>query len=338
MDHRHFKTLSNVYSFRTLQIGDGARGRACNKRKATKTIVDVCTSDLPTAKTAQAFLLEDEQIVGTSDTVGIQWVSTDEQQDVPRSWLVRAAASKSLGCGLSVIDTSAPASRFDNMVPDPWPPLSNMNRDNLWWSHTNELKHCVQGCITNLLHHMRAGDEAKRFQLLSTMDDQSLKTHLGIVDFPSKVRRGNGEKTDLFEKCKWLLRSHFKCQVSKPIVVSEVSTIETFVEIMARCKFPVVVSLTITNSNYNHVICVWNKAIIDFEHRATYPLTINNIEFSCGPSSDFVGVRQGYAVLPPKVMRRACMEKDSFNDWGKNDVTGDLKFLFKQGRYERGQW
>ena len=122
-----FKTLSNVYSFRTLQIGDGARGRAFNKRKATTTIVDVCTSDLPTAKTAQAFLLEDEQVVGTSDTVGIQWVTTDEQQDVPRSWLVRAAASKSLGCGLSVIDTSTPASRFDNMVPDPWPPLSNMN-------------------------------------------------------------------------------------------------------------------------------------------------------------------------------------------------------------------
>ena len=107
---------------------------------------------------------------------------------------------------------------------------------------------------------------------------------------------------------------------------------------MARCKFPVVVSLTITNSNYNHVICVWNKAIIDFEHRATYPLTINNIDFSCGPSSNFVGVRQGYAVLPPKVMRRACMEKDSFTDWGCHDVKGDLKFLFKQGRYQKGQW
>ena len=90
-----FKTLSNVYSYWTLKIGHGARGRERNRRRVTSTIIDVCTSDLPTAKCEQAFLLQDEQINGTSDTVGIQWLSNDEQQNVPRSWIVRAAEKRS---------------------------------------------------------------------------------------------------------------------------------------------------------------------------------------------------------------------------------------------------
>ena len=49
-------------------------------------------------------------------------------------------------------------------------------------------------------------------------------------------------------------------------------------------KFPVIVSMRTTNSSYNHVICIWNNAIIDYEHRSTYPLTINNLDFLCGSS------------------------------------------------------
>ena len=46
-------------------------------------LVEVYTSELSTAKTEHAFLLEGEKIDGTSETVGIQWVSTDYQEYDP---------------------------------------------------------------------------------------------------------------------------------------------------------------------------------------------------------------------------------------------------------------
>ena len=103
---------------------------------------------------------------------------------------------------------------------------------------------------------------------------------------------------------------------------------------MSGIKFPVIVSMKTTNTSYNHVICIWNKAIIDYEHRSTYPLTINNLDFSCGPSSTFLAVNRGYGIFPSKEMRRACREMDGYVDWGESDVKGELKFLFKSGRYQ----
>ena len=138
--------------------------------------------------------------------MGIQWLTTDYQEYVPLAWVVRGVVG-GRGKVYGEATTSKPAA-----VPDVWPTLNKMCRDNLWWSESNELKHCVQGCITNLLHHMRAGEAATQFQRLSTMDDASLMLELGIKSFPNKVSRSSRQVTDDFEKCKWLLRDTFRCQ------------------------------------------------------------------------------------------------------------------------------
>jgi len=108
------------------------------KIRPSTVLVDVYTSKFSTAKIEQAFLLEGEKIDGTSETVGIQWLTTDYQEYLPLSRVFREV----IGGG---------------------------HHENIWWSESNELTLCVQGCITNLLHHMRAGEAAAQFQRLSTM-------------------------------------------------------------------------------------------------------------------------------------------------------------------------
>jgi len=90
-------------------------------------------------------------------------------------------------------------------LPDSWPNPEEDRFRNIWWSAENALKHCLQGCLTNILHHMRAGNDALEFKRLSTLDNASLLRELEMESFPSKVVRGDGRKIDNFQKCKWLL-------------------------------------------------------------------------------------------------------------------------------------
>ena len=141
-------------------------------------LVEVYTSELSTAKTEQGFLLEGEKNDGTSKTVGIQWVITDFQEYASLARVIRGVGGRGKVYGDASTTSLKPAA-----VPDGWSPLNKMCRDNLWWSEANELKQCVQGCITNLLHHMRAGEAATQFQHLSAINDASLMLELGIKSF-----------------------------------------------------------------------------------------------------------------------------------------------------------
>ncbi len=105
-------------------------------------------------------------------------------------------------------------------------------------------------------------------------------------------------------------------------------------------KFPVIISIEVSNSAYNHVTYVWETTIIDFENKTTCPLPVNNIDFSCGSSFIFIRVTKGYGILPSKAMKKAFKQLehakshiDGF-DWGKSDVYGKMKHFFKQGKYQ----
>ena len=102
----------------------------------------------------------------------------------------------------------------------------------------------------------------------------------------------------------------------------------------SQFKFPVIVSVEITNSAYSPVIGIWNKMIIDFKYKTAYPLTINNLDFSCGCESTFVRVLRGYGIFPSKKMKKACRQLDSYLDWGESDVSGSLNYLFKRGKFQ----
>ena len=78
------------------------------------------------------------------------------------------------------------AKQHTSAIPDPCPNPTD-RRDNIWWSIGNNLKQCLLGCITNILHHTSAGSNAMKFKRLSTLDDQSLLLELGIKEFPNYV-------------------------------------------------------------------------------------------------------------------------------------------------------
>ena len=93
-------------------------------------LVEVYTSELSTAKTEHAFLLEGEKIDGTSKTVGIQWLATDYQEYVPLAWVgIKVVGGRGKVNGEASTTTSKPAA-----VPDGWPTLNKMHQENLWWS------------------------------------------------------------------------------------------------------------------------------------------------------------------------------------------------------------
>lgn len=265
-------------------------------------------------------------------------------------WIFNAVAHLSSvrsGCivnvGEGATDSHRPHARGDlqsyaqpnvDNAPDTWQSSNNRAsegklRNNIWWSRENELKQCVQGCITNLLDQMNGGAEAMRFKRLSTLDDASLMKELNINRLPKNVVI-NGQIDD-FEKCKWLLCAHFKCNHTRPLNITQFRSLSLMVDNLSQIKFPVVLSMKITNARYNHVIIVWRKTIIDFEQPTTYPLTVNNLDFSCGPASQFLTVDRGYGILPSRDMKKAC----NIADWGESDVDDELKNLFLGGRKKK---
>ena len=105
---------------------------------------------------------------------------------------------------------------------------------------------------------MRAGNDALEFKGLSTLDNASLLRGLEMDSFPSKVVRGDGRKIDDFQKCKWLLR-RFNCNTTKPLNVMQFRSLSSLINNFSQFKFPVIVSLEITNLLYSHVIGIWNR-------------------------------------------------------------------------------
>ena len=82
----------------------------------------------------------------------------------------------------------------------------------------------------------------------------------------------------------------------------------------------------------NHVTCYWQGQIIDYESERTYPLTLNNLHFTCGETLQFEGIASGYSIIPkpymmsvkhwPKAMlQKICDSKVNFhNIWNQDDV------------------
>ena len=156
---------------------------------------------------------------------------------------------------------------------------------NIWWSRENSYKNCLVGSITNLLHHMQAGEDAVKFRRLSDLDEKSLLKELNKSDVPNNIKTRDGTGRDEFGRCLWLLREKFNCQVTQPVRVDQFGSVKSIVKNAKRVKFPLVLSIEITNSTYKHVICLWRNMIIDFEEDTTIPLTEKNIAYSCGENS-----------------------------------------------------
>ena len=183
---------------------------------------------------------------------------------------------------------------------------------------------------------MQAGQDALQFKRLSALDEKSLLKELNEKRVPKKIKTGDGSGRDEFERCLWLLRERFNCHVTQPVRADQFGSVELLVQNAKRVKFPLVLSIEITNSPYNHVICLWRNMIIDFEEDTTIRLTENNIRYSFGQSSRFLRVVRGYGIFPSRNMKKLCRALD-IKEWGdSNYLNGENAHLFKnEGRRRR---
>ena len=206
--------------------------------------------------------------------------------------------------------------------------------DNIWWCSDNYSKHCVYGCIANLLHHLGAKEAAQNFKSLVTLDKDSLLHALNLQSFPKAVMSNvlTNHQIDKLQLGIWLLRSRYNVDHSTPMIVEQFSTITSIVDKLMQFKFPVILSMNITHSIYQHVICVWEGMIIDFEEKTMYPLTASNVEFSCGQHTTFVGLHCGYGLFPSKAMRKHIKKEYGILHAGYADYTGCQHYLFQQRR------
>ena len=120
---------------------------------------------------------------------------------------------------------------------------------------------------------MQAGQDALQFKRLSALDEKSLLKELNAKSVPKNIRTRDGTGRDEIGRCLWLLREKFNCQVTQPVRVDQFGSVKLLVKNAKRVKFPLVLSIEITNSKYKHVICLWRDMIIDFEEESTIRLT-----------------------------------------------------------------
>ena len=124
-----------------------------------------------TAKTANVIYIEATDML--KDVSGERWV-IDPLTMISN---VRSYRVVTLGDGA----TTKPQQSSIVGLPDSWPNPEEDRFRNIWWSAENALKYCLQVCLTNILHHMRAGDDALEFKQLSTLENASLLRELELV-------------------------------------------------------------------------------------------------------------------------------------------------------------
>ena len=222
-----------------------------------------------------------------------------------------------------LIQESAPD--FDSNHPTVLPVL-----ENVWWCTENHKKLCVYGCIANMMHHLGAKESAQDFKSLVTLDSASLLRALDLPSFPRAVMSNINNKIDKLQLCLWLLRSRYNMDHSAPMVVEQFSTVTSIVDNLIHLKFPVILSMNITQTVYRHVICVWEGMIIDFEQKTTYPLTASNIEFSCGQYATFLNLHCGYGLFPSKVMKKHIKKEYGISNVGYSEYIDCPHYLFQQ--------
>ena len=222
-----------------------------------------------------------------------------------------------------LIQESAPD--FDSNHPTVLPVL-----ENFWWCNENHKKLCVYGCIANMMHHLGAKESAQDFKSLVTLDSASLLRALDLPSFPRAVMSNINNKIDKLQLCLWLLRSRYNMDHSAPMVVEQFSTVTSIVDNLIHLKFPVILSMNITQTVYRHVICVWEGMIIDFEQKTTYPLTASNIEFSCGQYATFLNLHCGYGLFPSKVMKKHIKKEYGISNVGYSEYIDCPHYLFQQ--------
>ena len=95
-------------------------------------------------------------------------------------------------------------------------------------------------------------------------------------------------------------------------------------------QFPMLIGVSSKQACYDHVVVVWNNAVIDYELKYTYRLTEESLRQVCGEHTTFQKITCGYGIFPSKMVRE---DKSNSNviDWGSKSFLKDkqVKAFFK---------
>ena len=144
-----------------------------------------------------------------------------------------------------------------------WPPGCNF-----WFDNDNFSKWCVEGAVTNILCELLSFQDEAKFKQIAICNGEQLITAMNVRLIPQIVKSKTGQ-INAVKKCMWILIQCFNCRRSLSLNPESFKTTQMFVTNLSKISLPVSVLVVGRYSSYNHIVVVWNKTIIDVEHK--YP-------------------------------------------------------------------
>ena len=84
-------------------------------------------------------------------------------------------------------------------------------------------------------------------------------------------------------------------------------------KIISEFKFPVLISVTATGTQYKHVAVIWDGVILDYEKKMPIEFNLKIFSELCDPTTNFSGIEHGYGLFPDSSIRERNPECGS---WG----------------------
>jgi hypothetical protein len=194
------------------------------------------------------------------------------------------------------------------------------------YSTTNPLNLCTEGAVVNLLTLLCVErEQVDNFLRICQLPMDQIQRELGDDKIPAKVL--TKEKMNKLQLMLWILRKMFRFTTTPALQTKSLQQIPVIFEILSQLKFPILISATAKNTQYNHVVVVWNKMIIDYEAKGLLMLTKENLSQICGEYTTTMQIEEGYGLFP-----LACIqEKNSnYSDWGIQDFKfGSVRRYFR---------
>ena len=156
-------------------------------------------------------------------------------------------------------------------------------------------------------------EDVEEFWRLSFLPINNIMLELGEKQIPKKVQSAAGAVNAL-EKCIWILRKKFHFSTTSALRQKCFKHVRRSYEIISEFKFPVLISVTATGTQYKHVAVIWDGVILDYEKKIPIEFNLKNFSELCGPTTNFSGIEHGYGLFPSSSLREQHPECGS---WGE---------------------
>jgi hypothetical protein len=158
----------------------------------------------------------------------------------------------------------------------------------LKYSSLNALKKCAKGSIANLLILLRFDKkDVDNFWNMCFLPIDKIKLKLGLESVSNIVMQKCGSIITM-EKSIWILWNKFGFATTSHFKENRFNQVNKTHKIISQMKFPVLISVKSTDTQYNHVVVVFKDMMIDYEKKKPIKFTTNNLSQICGQFTKFV--------------------------------------------------